>query len=114
MHTNESITLTRDLEASVVPVSTKVRLQKGEQAYVTQSSDETRMPALEGRERIAQGNTLGERGPFVMGPVRATQNHRTTCSGRNTHSVSPFQGVFHFSMFPQGVALGYLIPPRWG
>ena len=34
---NESKTLTRDVEAAVVPVGTKVTLQKGEQAYVTQS-----------------------------------------------------------------------------
>ena len=37
MHTNESVTLTRDVEASVVPVGTKVTLQKGEQAQITQS-----------------------------------------------------------------------------
>ena len=37
MHSNESVTLTRDVEASVVPVGTKVTLQKGEEAYVTQS-----------------------------------------------------------------------------
>ena len=37
MHTNESVTLTRDVEASVVPVGTKVTLQKGEPAYITQS-----------------------------------------------------------------------------
>src|SRR5947207_2376656 len=37
MHTNESVTLTRDVEASVVPVGTKVTLQKDEQAYITQS-----------------------------------------------------------------------------
>jgi probable FeS assembly SUF system protein SufT len=34
---SESKTLTRDVEASVVPVGTKVTLMKGEQAYVTQS-----------------------------------------------------------------------------
>src|SRR5881628_2516626 len=37
MHTNEPVTLTRDVEASVVPVGTKVTLQKGEMAYITQS-----------------------------------------------------------------------------
>jgi len=37
MHSNDPITLTRDVEASVVPVGTKVTLQKGEQAYITQS-----------------------------------------------------------------------------
>jgi len=34
---SESKTLTRDVEAAVVPVGTKVTLMKGEQAYVTQS-----------------------------------------------------------------------------
>ena len=34
---NEPKTLTRDVEASIVPVGTKVILQRGEQAYVTQS-----------------------------------------------------------------------------
>ncbi len=29
--------LTRDVEASVVPIGTKVTLQKGEQAHITQS-----------------------------------------------------------------------------
>jgi probable FeS assembly SUF system protein SufT len=37
MQTNESITLSRDVEAAVIPVGTKVTLQKGEQAYLTQS-----------------------------------------------------------------------------
>lgn len=37
MSTSEARTLTRDVEAAIVPVGTKVTLQKGEQAYVTQS-----------------------------------------------------------------------------
>src|SRR5216117_3459124 len=37
MYSNDSVTLARDVEASVVPVGTKVTLQKGEQAYITQS-----------------------------------------------------------------------------
>ena len=37
MQTNDSITLTRDVEAAMVPVGTKVTLQKGEQAFITQS-----------------------------------------------------------------------------
>jgi len=37
MNGNESKTLTRDVEASVVPVGTKVTLMKGEQAHITQS-----------------------------------------------------------------------------
>jgi probable FeS assembly SUF system protein SufT len=37
MNANEPITLGRDVEAAVVPIGTKVTLQKGEQAYITQS-----------------------------------------------------------------------------
>jgi probable FeS assembly SUF system protein SufT len=37
MNSNEPVTLTRDVEASIVPAGTKVTLLKGEQAHVTQS-----------------------------------------------------------------------------
>ena len=37
MNSNEPKILTRDVEASVVPVGTKVTLQKGETAHITQS-----------------------------------------------------------------------------
>ena len=37
MYSNESVTLTRDVDASVVPVGTKVTLNKGETAHITQS-----------------------------------------------------------------------------
>ena len=37
MPSNESVTLARDVEASVVPVGTKVTLLKGETAHITQS-----------------------------------------------------------------------------
>jgi len=37
MTTNEKVTLARDVEASVVPIGTKVTLQKGEEVFITQS-----------------------------------------------------------------------------
>ena len=37
MNGNDSVSLTRDVEAAVIPVGSKVTLQKGEQAYITQS-----------------------------------------------------------------------------
>src|SRR2546421_9239683 len=37
MTTNASVNLARDVEASVIPVGTKVTLLKGEEAYITQS-----------------------------------------------------------------------------
>src|SRR2546429_9526563 len=92
----------------------RVEWKKSTRKDLRKHTEEKRIPALQGRKRIAQGNTLGERGAFVKSPVRATQNHWTTCSGRNPHSVSPFQGFYFCSSFPQGVSLGSLIPPPWG
>jgi probable FeS assembly SUF system protein SufT len=37
MNNHEAVTLSRDVDAAVVPVGTKVTLQKGEQAHITQS-----------------------------------------------------------------------------
>src|ERR1044072_5306830 len=37
MNSNESVTLARDVDASVIPIGPKVTLQKGEQATITQS-----------------------------------------------------------------------------
>ncbi|HEY5910140.1 MAG TPA: putative Fe-S cluster assembly protein SufT [Verrucomicrobiae bacterium] len=37
MNSSDPITLTRDVDAAVIPVGSKVTLQKGEQAYISQS-----------------------------------------------------------------------------
>jgi probable FeS assembly SUF system protein SufT len=37
MHSTEPVALKRDVKAAVVPIGTEVTLQKGEQAYITQS-----------------------------------------------------------------------------
>ena len=37
MNSNDPVTLTRDVEAAIIPVGDRVTLQKGEQAYITQS-----------------------------------------------------------------------------
>src|SRR3954452_8357242 len=37
MHNDDPVTLARDVEASIIPVGTKVTLQQGEQARITQS-----------------------------------------------------------------------------
>jgi probable FeS assembly SUF system protein SufT len=37
MNTNDPVALLRDVEAAIIPVGTQVTLQKGEQAYITQS-----------------------------------------------------------------------------
>ena len=59
---NQEIELKRDVEASVIPVGTKVTLQKGEHAYITQSLGGTytvivngNMFRIEGRDADALG-----------------------------------------------------------
>ena len=62
MHTRESITLTRDVEAAIVPMGTRVTLQAGETAYLTQSLGGTftvvvngNMFRIEGKDADALG-----------------------------------------------------------
>lgn len=71
------ITLTRNVEAAIVPVGTKVTLQKGEQAHVTQSLGGTytvvvngNMFRIEGRNADALGLTAEER-PAASTPAPA-------------------------------------------
>src|SRR4051812_48965143 len=68
MTTNEPVILARDVEASVVPVGTKVTLQKGEQAHITQSLGGSytvivngNMFRVEGKDADALGLEVGEK-----------------------------------------------------
>jgi len=78
---NEPITLNRDVEASVVPVGTKVTLQKGEQAYVTQSLGGSHtvvvngnMFRISGKDADALGMEVPEQAKFATsGPVTQEQ-----------------------------------------
>jgi probable FeS assembly SUF system protein SufT len=77
MQTNDPKTLTRDVDASVVPVGTKVTLQKGEQAYLTQSLGGSytvvvngNMFRVEGKDADALGLEVAEKKTgTVSGPV---------------------------------------------
>ncbi len=67
MNTNDPIPLTRDVEASVVPVGTKVTLQAGEQAYITQELGGTftvvvngNMFRIEGKDADALGREVSD------------------------------------------------------
>ena len=62
MQTSEPVTLKRPVEASVIPVGTKVTLQEGEQAYITQTLGGTytvvvngNMFRIEGKDADALG-----------------------------------------------------------
>jgi len=80
MNANESITLTRDVEASVVPVGTKVTLQKGEQAYITQSLGGAHtvvvngnMFRIDGKDADALGLEAAARPANVTGQPRSKE-----------------------------------------
>ena len=76
MKSNEPKTLTRDVEASIVPVGTKVTLQKGEQAHVTQSLGGTYTV-------IVNGNMfrIESKDADALGLEAQTQPASTTVSG---------------------------------
>jgi probable FeS assembly SUF system protein SufT len=82
MSPNETTTLTRDVEAAVVPVGTKVTLMKGEQAFVTQSLGGTytvivngNMFRIDGKDADALGlEVLARPAPTTTsGPVTQEQ-----------------------------------------
>ena len=85
METTEPVALKRNVEASVVPVGTKVTLQAGEPAYITQSLGGTytvvvngNMFRIEGRDADALGLGSAEK-PAISaaaalgGPISAEQ-----------------------------------------
>src|SRR5213593_1909780 len=80
MYSNESVTLARDVEASVVPVGTKVTLQKGEQAYITQTLGGTytvvvngNMFRIDGKDADALGLENTEKATKATGQPRTKE-----------------------------------------
>src|SRR5581483_9351887 len=81
MNSSESIALARDVDASVIPVGTKVTLQKGEQAHITQSLGGSytvivngNMFRIEGRDADALGLQVTEKKSGTAGgPVTQEQ-----------------------------------------
>ena len=81
MNPNDPKILTRDVEAAVVPVGTKVTLQKGGQAYVTQSLGGTftvivngNMFRIDGKDADALGLEIKSApATAVSGPVTQEQ-----------------------------------------
>ncbi len=77
---SEPVTLTRDVEAAIIPVGTKVTLQKGEPAYITQSLGGSytvvvngNMFRIEGRDADALGMAVAEKPVSTGAPVTQEQ-----------------------------------------
>jgi probable FeS assembly SUF system protein SufT len=81
MNNNETVILSRDVEAFVVPVGTKVTLQKDEQAVITQSLGGSytvivngNMFRVEGKDADALGlEVAGKKAGGAAGPVTQEQ-----------------------------------------
>ena len=81
MYGNEPITLTRDVEASIVPVGTKVTLQAGELAQITQELGGTftvivngNMFRIDGKDADALGKEVtGTLTPAASGGARTEE-----------------------------------------
>ncbi len=76
MNPTEPVTLSRDVEAAIIPVGTKVTLQKGERAYITQSLGGSytvvvngNMFRIEGRDADALGLEVAQNVSTTGGPV---------------------------------------------
>ncbi|SPE63324.1 FeS assembly SUF system protein SufT [Verrucomicrobia bacterium] len=74
------VTLARDVEAAIIPLGTKVTLQKGEQALITQSLGGSytvvvngNLFRVEGRDADALGVTPEVKPPSTGAPVAAEQ-----------------------------------------
>src|SRR5689334_23403174 len=80
MSNNDSVTLTRDVEASLIPVGEKVTLQKGEQAYISQSLGGSytvvvngNMFRIEGKDADALGKEVVTKATSTGAPVSQEQ-----------------------------------------
>src|SRR2546425_7956547 len=79
MNNNESVTLNRDVEGAMIPVGTKVTLQKGEQAYIAQSLGGSytvvvngNMFRIDGKDADALGLEAEARSASATAGARAT------------------------------------------
>jgi len=72
MSENDSVTLTRDVEASMIPVGTKVTLQKGGQAYITQSLGGSYTVVVNGNMFRIEGKDADALGMEVAGKTAST------------------------------------------
>src|SRR5512142_2338479 len=72
MQNTNSVTLARDVEASVIPVGTRVTLQKGEQAHITQSLGGSHTVVVNGNMFRIEGKDADALGLEVTAAPKAT------------------------------------------
>jgi probable FeS assembly SUF system protein SufT len=65
---NDPVTLSRNVEASVIPVGTRVTLQKGEQAHITQTLGGSYTVVVNGNMFRIEGKDADALGLQVAGP----------------------------------------------
>ena len=75
------VTLTRDVEAALVPVGTKVTLMKGEQAYITQSLGGSYTVIVNGNMFRIEGKDADALGLPVQSPAFTTGKPMTREEG---------------------------------
>ena len=80
MYSNESIALTRDVEASIVPVGTRVTLHAGETAHITQSLGGAytvvvngNMFRIDGKDADALGKAVEQKTTKTSGQPRSLE-----------------------------------------
>ena len=102
MNGNEPKTLTRDVEAAVVPVGTKVTLQQGEQAYVAQALGGSytvvvngNMFRIEGKDADALGFDVAEakKSAIAGQPIAAEELELLRKQGNDFINAGDFAGA---------------------
>src|SRR5215471_20202104 len=80
MNSSDPVTLARDVEAAIIPVGNRVTLQKGEEAYITQSLGGSytvivngNMFLIEGKDADALGKEVAAKPASTGAPVSQEQ-----------------------------------------
>ena len=99
MSSDEPVTLTRDVEAAVIPVGDRVTLQKGGQVYITQTLGGSytvivngNMFRIEGKDADALGMEVAAKPVGTGGPVVQESLEKEISADACLENESSFQG----------------------
>jgi probable FeS assembly SUF system protein SufT len=82
MMTNQQVTLTRDVEASIVPVGTKVTLAKGQEAFITQSLGGSYTVVVQGNMFRVEGKDADALG-LEVAPAKVSETPSSEATPEN-------------------------------